>query len=109
MTVDILYRIDDVVDFNYEKREICGFCGGSGKIAGFDGTELTCPKCQGAGYFTLIPRIETIEKGNIVNIAIDWKTGEAVPEVVYTINMINGGAMTGRVKIPQDDIIDKVN
>ena len=105
MTVDIQYRIDDVVNFNYEKKEACSFCSGSGELMGHDGTTVACPKCTGVGMFELSPKVITSEKGNITNIEIKWKTGEAAPAVIYTIDMVNGG----EVKIPQADITEKVN
>lgn len=111
MTVDIQYRIDDVVNFNYERKEACTFCSGSGKLMGHDGTSVTCPRCQGVGMFSLVPAVETVEKGTIMNIQIDWRTGEAAPKVVYEIDVAGNmpGGMDNVLKIDQDDILEKVN
>lgn len=109
MTVEIQYGIDDVVNFNYEKTENCGFCGGSGIVNGQDGSSITCPKCQGVGVFSFVPKIETREKGTIVDIKLKWKKNDAIPTVVYVIDRLEGTALgVNQVEVAQANIIDKI-
>lgn len=109
MTVDILYSIDDVVNFNYEKTEKCGFCGGSGEVFGQDGSAIVCPKCSGVGVFSFVPKIEIREKGTIVDINLKWKKDDAIPSIVYTIDRLEGTALgMNHVDVFQGNIIDKI-
>jgi len=63
------------------KKEVCGFCGGPGKITGLDKEVWGCPPCDGAGYFPGDKKKPIIRNKEIQSINIS----KGVPGVSWII------------------------
>ena len=79
MNVNIEYRVGDDISYNYEKKELCHFCGGEGVIHGWDGTRMTCPVCDGAKGFSYDPKQEYVDHSKVIGIFINWDVDMDVP------------------------------
>lgn len=105
MLIDVKYAVNDKVKFKFNKTVTstctCGFCGATGRIRGFDGSEEDCPRCDGRGYTEIISGQDVILDGTIKEIRIKWKRS-GIPHVYY----IMMGWEWSTTEIPQEDIVE---
>lgn len=89
MLVNINYAIGDEVSFKYIQRSVgydtCPCCSGAGWIAGNDGKEYICPKCDGEKITRVFEDTEGTGHDKIDNICVIWD-GCNKPEVKYRMH-----------------------
>jgi len=107
MKVEVKYAQGDLVKYLRAKRVNtairCSFCGGAGQIQGRDGTQATCPICDGIGLTAgMIARVDETE-GKIEDILIKYRGIEEGDNlrVVYKMSDEEG------TMVHQDRIIEK--
>ena len=107
MKVEVKYAQGDLVKYLRSRRVHttvrCSFCGGAGQILGRDGTQATCPRCDGTGWTVgMIARVDETE-GKIEDILIKYRGIEEGDNlrVVYKMSDEEG------TLVYQDRIIEK--
>lgn len=100
MTIDVKYGIGDRVGYattitNYSEMVACTFCDGSGRISGYDGSIMECPKCLGTGQVRKMNAIQGDSK--VKNVRVSYNAlSDREPSIVYELE--NG------LFVKQDDV-----
>ena len=107
MKVEVKYAQGDLVKYIQAKRVHsavrCSFCGGAGQIQGRDGTQATCPICDGIGLTAGIISQVDMTEGKIEDILIKYRgieEGDSI-KVVYKMSDAE------ETMVYQDRIIEK--
>lgn len=85
MNVNIEYKVGQEISYNYERKELCHFCGGEGSIYGWDGSKMICPVCNGAKGFSYNPRDIFVDHSKIVGIFVKYDLDMEEPELYYRV------------------------